>query len=271
MPQRKKTEPVGEPGLWAVDGTTAPDAAGGAPGGLPLKPSDAQAEVRAGNNPARLASVGLDTSLPVYHDIATLRKDALACTRCDLANSRTQVVFGDGPTLAEGERLGVMIIGEAPGEDEDAQGKPFVGRSGRLINDMLVKAGLSRAQVWITNTVKCRPLAPAGSTNSNRPPNAKEIAACRPWWNDEIALLRPRVIVCLGATAAKTVLQDKNFQITKQRGVWQTTPDGVPLLVTYHPSYVLRQQGDALREIRALVEADLATVRAKVDELAAAN
>ena len=271
MVRRKKDDVAATPeaGLWAGDGSTAPDTAGGEPGGQPLAPNDARAEAKVGNDPAKLRTVGLDSALPVYTDLATLRTDALACTRCDLSKSRTQVVFGDGPVMASSERLGVMIIGEAPGEDEDRQGKPFVGRSGKLMNDMLTKAGLSRGAVWITNTVKCRPLAPAGSANSNRAPNTKEVAACRPWWNNEVALLRPYVLVCLGATAAKTVLQDKNFKITEQRGVWQTAPDGTPLLVTYHPSYVLRQIGDAYRDVRALVEDDLANVRVKLDELRA--
>lgn len=212
-------------------------------------------------------NAALDPAIQATFDnLEILRDVAKQCQRCDLAKTHTQVVFGDGPYLPPGE-LGVMIIGEAPGEDEDKQGRPFVGRSGRLIESLLKQAGMSRETVWITNTVKSRPVKLEGKIFKNRPPTVKEQNACEIWWRNELNLLKPKIIVCLGATAAKKVGGYKDFQITKDRGRWLPGPDGTELLVTFHPAYILRMQEPYLTEVKATVLEDLKQVKARLDAL----
>ncbi len=152
------------------------------------------------------------------------------CTKCDLHRSRSQVVFGDGNPYSP-----IVFVGEAPGEEEDRQGRPFVGRAGQYLNRKIEEVlGLKREEVYITNVCKCRP-------PSNRKPTQPEIRACFPYLRKELEILSPRVICCLGATAAEGIL-GKNIPVTKARGKFFAYPydSSVKVLLTYHPAYILR-------------------------------
>ena len=176
---------------------------------------------------------------------ADLRQRALACVKCShLASSRKNVVFGVGDISAP-----LMFIGEAPGADEDAQGEPFVGRAGELLTKIIKTMGLGRETVYIANILKCRPDMPANSSG-NRKPTPEEMQTCIPFLHEQIDLIRPKVIVALGATAVEGLL-GKTIGITKLRGQWRTYR-GTPLMPTYHPAYLLRNQ--ALSEKRRVWE-----------------
>jgi len=163
--------------------------------------------------------------------LAELRAVLGDCTRCKLAGGRTTIVFGVGNPQAD-----VMFVGEGPGEDEDRQGEPFVGRAGGLLTDIITKGmGLRREDVYIANVVKCRP-------PNNRNPELDEIAACEPFLRRQIALVRPKVIVALGKFAAQVLLRSR-VPISKLRGVWSAY-DGVPVMPTFHPAYLLRTPSD---------------------------
>ena len=163
---------------------------------------------------------------------AALRTRALACEKCPhLVVSRSNVVFGAGSIDAQ-----LMFIGEAPGADEDEQGEPFVGAAGQLLTKIILATGLSRAEVYIANILKCRPDTP-GQTSGNRPPTSLEMATCLPYLHEQIDLIRPKVIVAMGAVAVEGLLGKTG--ITKLRGHWQTYRDTL-LMPTFHPSYLLR-------------------------------
>ena len=182
---------------------------------------------------------------------AALRERALACVKCPhLAASRKNVVFGVGNIDAQ-----MMFVGEAPGADEDEQGEPFVGRAGQLLTKIIQATGLSRADVYIANILKCRPDTP-GQSAGNRPPTPEERATCLPYLQEQIDLIRPKAIVALGATAVDGLL-GKMPGITKLRGQWQTYR-GIPLMPTYHPAYLLRNQ--AMSEKRKVWEDMLAVM-----------
>jgi DNA polymerase len=166
---------------------------------------------------------------------ADLRSRALACVKCEhLAAARQTVVFGVGSIDAE-----LMFVGEAPGADEDAQGKPFVGRAGELLTKIIQTMGYKREEVYIGNILKCRPDTP-GQSAGNRKPTPEEMKTCIPYLHEQIDLIRPRVLVALGATAVEGLL-GKTVGITKLRGNWQVYR-GIPLMPTYHPAYLLRNQ-----------------------------
>jgi len=182
---------------------------------------------------------------------AALRERALACVKCEhLASSRKNVVFGVGSLDAQ-----IMFIGEAPGADEDEQGEPFVGKAGQLLTKIIQAMGLQRADVYIGNILKCRPDTP-GQSAGNRKPSADEMATCIPYLHEQIDLMRPGVIVALGATAVEGLL-GKTIGITKLRGTWKTYR-GIPLMPTYHPAYLLRNQ--AMSEKRKVWEDMLAVM-----------
>jgi uracil-DNA glycosylase family 4 len=182
---------------------------------------------------------------------AALRERALACVKCpNLAASRKNVVFGVGNIDAQ-----LMFVGEAPGADEDEQGEPFVGAAGQLLTKIIQATGLSRADVYIANILKCRPDTP-GQTSGNRKPTPAEMATCIPYLHEQIDLIRPKVIMALGATAVEGLL-GKTIGITKLRGSWQTYRD-TPLMPTYHPAYLLRNQ--AMSEKRRVWEDMLAVM-----------
>ena len=182
---------------------------------------------------------------------AALRERALACVKCPhLASSRKTVVFGVGSIDAQ-----LMFVGEAPGADEDEQGEPFVGKAGQMLTKIIQATGLTRADVYIANILKCRPDTP-GQSAGNRKPTPDEMATCIPYLHEQIDLIRPRVIVALGATAVDGLL-GKTLGITKLRGNWKTYR-GTPLMPTYHPAYLLRNQ--AMSEKRKVWEDMLAVM-----------
>ena len=186
---------------------------------------------------------------------AALRERALACVKCPhLASSRKNVVFGVGSIDAQ-----LMFVGDAPGADEDEQGEPFVGKAGQLLTKIIQATGLGRADVYIANILKCRPDTP-GQSAGNRKPTSDEMATCIPYLHEQIDLIRPRVIVALGATAVEGLL-GKTLGITKLRGTWKTYR-GTPLMPTYHPAYLLRNQ--AMSEKRKVWE-DMLAVMEKLE------
>ena len=186
---------------------------------------------------------------------AALRQRALACVKCPhLAASRKSIVFGVGNPDAQ-----LMFVGEAPGADEDAQGEPFVGRAGELLTKIIQATGLKRDDVYIANILKCRPDTP-GQSAGNRKPTPDEMATCLPYLHEQIDLIRPRVLVALGATAVEGLL-GKTVGITKLRGTWKTYR-GIPLMPTYHPAYLLRNQ--AVSEKRKVWE-DMLQVMEKLE------
>src|ERR1700757_5286303 len=167
--------------------------------------------------------------------LASLRERVCGCTKCaHLASSRTQTVFGVGNPDAE-----IMFIGEAPGADEDRQGEPFVGRAGQLLTKIIKAMGFARDDVYIANILKCRPDTP-GSSYGNRAPTPREMQTCRPYLMEQIEIIKPKVIVALGAVAVEGLLGPRS-PMRELRGRW-TSFDGTPLMITYHPAYLLRNQ-----------------------------
>ena len=192
--------------------------------------------------PPKSATISLESK---KERIAELRGSVLACTRCGhLAQSRTQAVFGVGNIDAE-----LMFVGEAPGEDEDLQGEPFVGRAGQLLTKIIEAMGFTRQEVYIGNVLKCRPDMPAHSSG-NRKPRADEMAVCLPYLKEQIAIIQPRILVALGATAMEG-LTGTTEPMARLRGRWHTF-EGIPLMATYHPAYLLRNQ--SIREKRKVWE-----------------
>jgi DNA polymerase len=174
----------------------------------------------------------------VLGSLPTLRDHALGCTRCPLAETRTQVVFGTGDPDAD-----LMFVGEGPGADEDRIGEPFVGRAGKLLTTLIEGIGLTRDDVYIANVVKCRP-------PGNRDPQPNEIESCRPYLEAQLDLIAPRVVVTLGNFATKLLL-DTKVGITKLRGQQFPYRDDALLIPALHPSAVLRNGGAALAQARA--------------------
>jgi uracil-DNA glycosylase len=167
--------------------------------------------------------------------LATVRERVRGCTKCShLACSRTQTVFGVGNPDAD-----LMFIGEAPGVDEDQQGEPFVGRAGQLLTRILKAMNFAREDVYIANILKCRPDMPAGSFG-NRPPTPEEMQTCRPYLVEQIEIIQPSVLVALGAVAVEGLLGTRGT-MRELRGRWHTY-NGIPLMITYHPAYLLRNQ-----------------------------
>lgn len=190
---------------------------------------------------------------------------ANACRQCAIGEQRRNNVYGEGDPLAH-----LMVVGEGPGETEDLLGRPFVGRAGQLLDKMLGAIGLEREEVYICNTVKCRPTLPGPRGPRNRAPEPAEMANCRPFLDEQIDIVAPDVLLALGAPAAKSFLGN-DFQITKMRGRWYAGPRGIALMVTFHPAYVLRQTGGEIEAVKRLVWADLKAVRARLGEIAAAR
>jgi DNA polymerase len=182
--------------------------------------------------------------LPVLRDAAAL------CKACDLWERGTQTVFGEGSQRSE-----VMLVGEQPGNDEDLAGKPFIGPAGRLLDQALEEAGIDRSLAYVTNVVKHFKWEPRGKRRIHAKPNAVEIAACFPWLNAELAVVKPTAVVCLGATAAQALL-GKDFRVTKQRGEFVQSPLARYVLATVHPSSILRAPDEDTRheEMRRFVE-----------------
>jgi len=201
-----------------------------------------------------LFTVVPESNVPIVEDDTSLDllcTQTLACSKCpDLVSSRTQVVFGAGNPKAD-----LMFVGEAPGQDEDRQGEPFVGAAGKLLTKIIETMGLSREEVYIANMLKCRPDTP-GRNTGNRAPTLDEMATCVPWLHRQIDLIQPKVLVALGKTAAGGLLE-KEVAITRLRGQWQTYR-GIPLMPTFHPAYLLHNQ--SLAEKRKIWEDMLAVM-----------
>jgi len=193
--------------------------------------------------------------LPDRPTLPGVREIAAGCKACDLYKRGTQTVFGEGPPKAE-----LMLVGEQPGDAEDLAGHPFVGPAGRLLDTALEAAGIDRSQVYVTNVVKHFKWEPRGKRRIHAKPNAAEIGACRVWLEVEIALVKPRVLVCLGATAAQALL-GKSFKVSQQRGTVVPSPLAPIVSATVHPSSILRAPDDETRreEMRRFVK-DLRTI-----------
>lgn len=173
--------------------------------------------------------------------LAELREQARNCTACDLYKHATQTVFGEGPQHAT-----VVMIGEQPGDQEDLQGRPFVGPAGTLLARALSAIGIERRRVYVTNIVKHFKWEPRGKRRIHKKPSALEISACRPWLDSEIASIRPPIVVLLGATAAQSLL-GRQFRVTEERGQWVASSLAPHVLATVHPSSILRAEDDKSR------------------------
>src|ERR687885_3014818 len=182
--------------------------------------------------------------------LRTLRDASAGCRGCDLWERATQTVFGEGVPDAD-----VMFVGEQPGDREDVEGRPFVGPAGRLLDRALEEAGIDRTSVYVTNAVKHFKWVARGKRRIHQKPNWSEIAACRPWLDAELEVVEPRVLVCLGATAAQALL-GRDFRVSRQRGELVESPLAPHVLATVHPSSILRQRDEASRhaEMAAFVE-----------------
>lgn len=194
---------------------------------------------------------------PADLSLATVRKRAKRCEACPLYRLGTQTVFGEG-----GDAARVVMVGEQPGDQEDKAGRPFVGPAGKLLDEALVAAGINRAEVYVTNAVKHFKWKPAGKRRLHQKPNAREIAACKPWLEAELKILRPAVVVALGATAAQA-LMGPAFRVTRDRGqAFEDVPWAEVFFATVHPSSILRgPPEDRAANLAALV-ADLKKVAA---------
>ena len=196
--------------------------------------------------------------VPARPSLPKLREAAAGCTACPLHETGTQTVFGEGTSKAE-----VVFVGEQPGDQEDLQGKPFVGPAGKLFDKALEDAGVDRSQVYVTNVVKHFKWQARGKRRIHQKPNWSEIAACRPWLEAELEVIEPRVLVCLGATAAQALL-GRDFRVSRQRGELVDSELAENVIATVHPSSILRADDDTRElEYRELVR-DLEKVAALI-------
>ena len=200
--------------------------------------------------PRKSSQSSAEDFFPDKLTLPSLRQAAADCKACPLWKLGTQTVFGEGRRRAK-----VMFVGEQPGNEEDLQGKPFVGPAGKLFNNALQEAGIDRSQTYLTNVVKHFKWEPRGKRRIHKKPNSEEIAACRPWLHAEIALIKPDVIVALGATAAQALLGPK-FRVTKQRGEFLESDLAPYVMATVHPSSILRAPDDETRrlELRRFID-----------------
>ncbi len=192
----------------------------------------------------------LNTPVPRNASLDELAEAAKNCKNCDLWKPGTQTVFGEGQPNSK-----IMLVGEQPGNQEDIEGRPFVGPAGKLLDTALVEAGVDRKRVYLTNAVKHFKWEPRGKRRIHKKPNRVEISACRPWLEAEIAALRPKVVVCLGATAAQALL-GRDFRVTLHRGELLKSPLAPYVMATVHPSSILRAPDDEARheEMRRFIE-----------------
>jgi DNA polymerase len=200
--------------------------------------------------------------VPSERDLDTLRAAAAGCQACDLWRTGTQTVFGEGSADAE-----VVLVGEQPGDQEDKQGRPFVGPAGRVLDEALEAAGIDRSKVYVTNVVKHFKWTAQGKRRIHKKPNAEEIKACRPWLSAELESVHPRMLICLGATAAQALL-GRGFRVTRDRGCLVDSDLAPMVMATVHPSSILRAADDESRrvEMKRFVE----DLRAAADALASA-
>ena len=188
--------------------------------------------------------------VPSHGTLADVREAAAHCKACPLWQRGTQTVFGEGNAHAR-----MMLVGEQPGNDEDLAGHPFIGPAGKLLDRALAEAGIDRRLTWVTNTVKHFKWEPRGKRRIHAKPSSLEITACLPWLRAELSLVKPKILVCLGATAAQALL-GKQFRITRDRGVLVPSPLAPHVMATIHPSAILRAIDDETRalEMRRFVE-----------------
>ena len=191
--------------------------------------------------PARASLPTAAPLIPPQPTLPKLKKTAADCKACPLWKTGTQTVFGEGSSHAK-----VIFVGEQPGNDEDLVGKPFVGPAGKLLDRVLEEVGINRDEVYVTNVVKHFKWEPRGKRRIHKKPNAREIAACRPWLDSEIDLLKPQVLVCLGATAAQALL-GKDFRVSQQRGELIESILAPHVMATVHPSSILRAPDEETR------------------------
>jgi DNA polymerase len=191
-----------------------------------------------------------DGGIPRRPTLAALRKAAAGCRACPLWETGTQTVFGEGTAKAE-----ALFVGEQPGDQEDRQGRPFVGPAGRVLDEALELAGIDRGSIYVTNAVKHFKWEARGKRRIHAKPSWSEQMACRPWLETEIAVVQPHVLVCLGATAAQSLL-GKQFRVTKERGRWLESDLAERVTATIHPSAILRQRDDESRrrEMQLFIE-----------------
>ena len=191
--------------------------------------------------------------IPAKFTLPKLRTIAAGCTACDLYKRGTQTVFGEGRSTAR-----VVFVGEQPGDQEDLSGKPFVGPAGKVLDKALDEAGIDRDECYVTNIVKHFKWEPRGKRRIHKKPNQVEITACKPWFEAEVAVLKPEIVICLGATAAQAII-GRTFKVTKQHGkLFGNVINGAQVMATVHPSSILRApDDDARREAMALFIADL--------------
>lgn len=193
-----------------------------------------------------------DDYLPSRLNLTSLARAAETCRGCDLYKQATQTVFGRGPRSAQ-----LILVGETPGDEEDKLGEPFVGPAGRLLDEAIETAGLDRDEVYVTNVVKHFRWEPRGKRRLHKKPTTRQIEACKPWLHAEIAVVEPKGIVCLGATAAQAML-GRDFRVTKHRGEIYPSEQKTWMMATYHPSAVLRApDADARKKMLAELTADL--------------
>jgi len=183
-----------------------------------------------------------DSFIPSHLSLPTVQEAAARCTGCDLYKQATQTVFGEGPAHAS-----ILLVGEQPGDQEDRAGHPFVGPAGKILDKALDEAGIDRRDLYVTNAVKHFKWEPQGKRRKHKKPSASEIAACRPWLEAELQVVRPRVVVCLGTTAAQSVFA-KAVRLGEMRSRAWATPLADTVFVTVHPSAILRHPESAQRE-----------------------
>src|SRR5881296_1226341 len=199
---------------------------------------------------------------PDSSSLSTVREAARNCTACHLYQRATQTVFGEGPKDAA-----IMLVGEQPGDYEDVAGKPFVGPAGKIMDQALEEAGIDRRKVYVTNAVKHFKWEPRGKRRIHQKPNSREIAACRPWLEAELRLVKPKLVVCLGATAGQAIF-GPSFRVTRERGKVLSSKLAPRVLATVHPSSLLRQPDEESREreYKRFVDDLLAALKAASEE-----
>jgi uracil-DNA glycosylase len=206
------------------------------------------------------AGGGAELWVPRDASLAELRAASRDCRGCELWRSATQTVFGEGSA-----RSSLLLVGEQPGDAEDRAGRPFVGPAGRLLDEALAAAGIDRKRVFVTNAVKHFKWEPRGKLRIHAKPSAREIAACRPWLRAEIEAVRPKVVLALGATAARSVI-GPGFRVTRERGRLTSSPLGTRVIATVHPASILRAPDPQSR--RLAMEAFVADLRVAAKVLA---
>ena len=188
--------------------------------------------------------------------IATLCAEAQNCVCCTLSRTRTRVVFGVGNAASP-----LMLIGEGPGANEDAQGEPFVGLAGKLLDECLYQAGMKREHIYLTNILKCRAAVEERGRLANRPPTMEELDACVPrWLRKQMAVIQPRVICCIGGPAAKVVI-NPNFSVMRDRGKFFECSYASHAIAVLHPAFILRQEGDEYNRLRRYLIEDLVAAK----------